>query len=163
MGKAHHHLDHTSGLAAVASEGITIVAHENNKAYFENALSTPRTLAPDALAKSGRKPVVETMLDKRVFTDGTRTLEIHEIKGLPHADGMVIAYLPKERIVAYGDMFNMPAPNAAPAPPTAGHRAMVHNLERLKLDYDTVISVHAPNPDRPITKADLMAAITGSK
>ena len=57
----------------------------------------------------------------------------------------------------------MPAPNAAPAPPTAGHLAMVQNLERLKLDYDTVVSVHAPNPDRPIRKADLMAGITPAK
>jgi glyoxylase-like metal-dependent hydrolase (beta-lactamase superfamily II) len=159
----HHHLDHTNGLAAVASEGITIVTHENNRAYIERALTTPRTLAPDALAKSKRKPVIETMRDKRVFTDGTRTLEIHEITGLPHADGLVIAYLPKERIIAYADMFNLPAPNAPPAPPVAGHVALVHNLERLKLDYDTVVSVHAPNPDRPIRKADLMAAINAVK
>jgi glyoxylase-like metal-dependent hydrolase (beta-lactamase superfamily II) len=156
---SHHHLDHTSGLAAVVAEGITIVTHENNKAYFERALTTPRTLAPDTLSKSGKKPVIETMRDKRVFTDGARTLEIHEVKGLPHADGLVIAYLPKERIIAYADMFNMPAPNAPAAPPTSGHVAMVQNLERLKLDYDTVVSVHAPNPDRPIKKADLVGPL----
>ena len=75
---------------------------------------------------------------------------------------MLIAYLPKERIIVYGDIFNMPAPDAPPpAVPSIAHVVMVDNLERLKLDYDTVISVHAPNPDRPIKKADIYATIPG--
>ena len=40
---------------------------------------------------------------------------------------------------------------------------MVDNLERLELDYDTVISVHPPNPDRPIRKADIYATIPGQQ
>ena len=50
--------------------------------------------------------------DKRVFTDGTRTFEVHLIKGLPHADGLLFGYLPKEKILVYADMFNLPAPDA---------------------------------------------------
>ena len=91
---SHHHFDHTSGIAAVVAEGITIVTHEANKEFFENALAAPRTLAPDSMARSGKKAVIETVGDKRVFTDGTQTVEIHNIKGLPHADGMLIAYMP---------------------------------------------------------------------
>jgi glyoxylase-like metal-dependent hydrolase (beta-lactamase superfamily II) len=159
---SHHHADHTSGIAAPVAEGATLVMHELNKGYFEKALSAPRTLAPDVMSKSGKKPVIEVVGDKRVFTDGMRTVELHHIKGLPHADGMLIAYLPKERIIAYGDIFNMPAPDAPPPTvPSIAHVVMVDNLERLKLDYDTVISVHAPNPDRPIRKADIYATIPG--
>jgi hypothetical protein len=33
---------------------------------------------------------------------------------------------------------------------------MADNLERLKIDFDTVISVHAPNPDRPVKRADFL-------
>jgi glyoxylase-like metal-dependent hydrolase (beta-lactamase superfamily II) len=153
---SHHHFDHTSGLPAAVAEGITLVTHANNKAFFERALSAPRTLAPDVMSKSGKKPVVEGMAVKRVFTDGTRTLEVHEIKGLPHADGMLLAYLPKEKIIAYADMYNVPAPTAPAAPPTAGFVVMADNLERLKIDFDTVISVHAPNPDRPVKRADFV-------
>ena len=58
---SHHHADHTSGLAAAVAEGITLVTHESNKAFFERALSAPRTLAPDVMAKSGKKPVIEAM------------------------------------------------------------------------------------------------------
>ena len=49
------------------------------------------------MARSGKKAVIETVGDKRVFTDGTQTVEIHNIKGLPHADGMLIAYIPSAK------------------------------------------------------------------
>jgi glyoxylase-like metal-dependent hydrolase (beta-lactamase superfamily II) len=153
---SHHHFDHTSGLPATVAEGITLVMHENNKAFFERALSAPRTLAPDAISKSGKKPVIEGMRDKRVFQDATRTLEILEIKGLPHVDGLLMAYLPKEKIIAFADMYNAPPLNAPP--PTYFHLAtqiMLDNLKRMNVDYERVVSVHAPNPDRPITRAEI--------
>jgi glyoxylase-like metal-dependent hydrolase (beta-lactamase superfamily II) len=158
---SHHHFDHTSGIAAPVAEGAAIVTHEVNRAFFEKALNTPRTLAPDVMSKSGKKAKIETVTgDKRVFQDATRVVELHHIKGLPHADGMLVAYLPKERIIAYADMFNLPPPdNPVPNPPVVGTQVMVANLERLGLDYDTVISVHAPNPDRPIKKADVLASL----
>jgi glyoxylase-like metal-dependent hydrolase (beta-lactamase superfamily II) len=36
---SHHHFDHTSGLAAVVAEGITIVTPQVNKSFLEGALS----------------------------------------------------------------------------------------------------------------------------
>ena len=158
---SHHHFDHTSGIGAVVAEGITIVTHEVNEEFFENALSGERTLAPDSMARAGKKPVIETVGDKRVFTDGTQTVEIHNIKGLPHADGMLIAYIPSARIVAYADMFNLVAPGQPPVPnpPVIGTQVFVANLERLGLDWENIISVHAPNPDRPITRRDILATL----
>jgi glyoxylase-like metal-dependent hydrolase (beta-lactamase superfamily II) len=158
---SHHHFDHTSGIGAVVAEGITIVTHEVNEAFFENALRGPRTLAPDSMARSGRRAVIETVGDKRVFTDGAQTVEIHNIKGLPHADGMLIAYIPSARIVAYADMFNLVAPGQPPVPnpPVVGTQVFVANLERLGLDWENVVSVHAPNPDRPITRRDVLATL----
>jgi hypothetical protein len=32
-------------------------------------------------------------------------------------------------------------------------------LERLGLDWENVISVHAPTPDRPITRRDILASL----
>src|SRR5207249_6725704 len=115
---SHHHFDHTSGLPAVVAEGITIVTPAVNRTFLMNALSAPRTLAPDSLSKSGKKPVIEGFTgDKRVFQDATRTFEVHVIKGLPHADGLVIGYLPKEKILVYADMFNLPTDEPVPNPP----------------------------------------------
>jgi glyoxylase-like metal-dependent hydrolase (beta-lactamase superfamily II) len=158
---SHHHFDHTSGLPAVVAEGITIVTPAVNKAFLETALSAPRTLAPDSQAKSGKKPVVEGFAgDKRVFSDATRTFEIHVIKGLPHADGLVIGYLPKEKIVVYADMFNLPpADNPVPNPPVVGTTVFADNLDRLKLDVTRIMSVHALNPDRLTSVADIKASL----
>jgi glyoxylase-like metal-dependent hydrolase (beta-lactamase superfamily II) len=158
---SHHHVDHTGGLAEVVAEGITIVTPEVNRAYLLNAMSTPRTLAPDNLAKSKRKPQIEGFTgDRRVFQDGTRTFEVHVIKGLPHADGLVVGYLPKEKLLVYADMFNLPtAEEPVPNPPVVGTGVFLDNIERLKLDVDRIMSVHSLNPDRLTSVADIRASL----
>ena len=156
---SHAHFDHASGLAPFAAEGITIITHENNKSYLEKALSAPRTLAGDNLAKANRKPKVESAGDKRVLKDDTHTIELHHIKDLQHSDGMLVAFLPKEKILFTAD-FNIPAQGQPPAPAIA---TLVQNIERLKLDFEGHVLVHAPNPDRPMTRADLMALAKGTQ
>ena len=158
---SHHHFDHTSGLPAVVAEGITIVTPAVNKAFLMNALSAPRTLAPDAISKSGKKPVIEGFTgDKRVFQDSTRTFEVHLIKGLPHADGLVIGYLPKEKILVYADMFNLPPPNdPVPNPPVIGTMVFLDNLARLNLEPERVMSIHSLNPDRLTTVAEMKTSL----
>jgi glyoxylase-like metal-dependent hydrolase (beta-lactamase superfamily II) len=160
---SHHHLDHTSGLNAAVAEGITIVTHPVNRAYLTKALTTPRTLAPDSLAKSGKKPKIETIVgDKRVFQDATRTVEVHVIKGLPHADGLLIAWLPKEKILAYADMFNLPAADQpVPNPPVVGTQVFAANMERLNLDAERIMSVHTIDPatNRLTSRAEILKSL----
>jgi glyoxylase-like metal-dependent hydrolase (beta-lactamase superfamily II) len=159
---SHHHFDHTGGITAVVGEGITIVTPEVNKAFLMNALSAPRTLSPDSIAKSGKKPVVDGFVgDKKVFQDATRTFELHVVKGLPHADGNVIGYLPKEKILVYADMFNLPtaASGPVPNPPVVGTMVFLDNIERLKLDVQRIMSVHSLNPDRLTSVADIRASL----
>src|SRR5262245_14784870 len=158
---SHHHFDHTSGLPAVVAEGITIVTPEVNKAFLTNALSAPRTLAPDSMSKSGKKPVIEGFPgDKRVFQDATRTFEVYVIKGLPHADGLVVGYLPKEKILVYADMFNLPQSGSpVPNPTVVGTIVFSENIERLKLTPERVMSVHSLNPDRLTTVAEVNASL----
>ena len=158
---SHHHLDHTQGLAEAVAEGITIVTPAVNRAYLMSAMSAPRTLAPDTLSKSGKKPLVEGFTgDKRVFQDGTRTFEIHVIKGLPHADGLVIGWLPKEKLLVYADMFNLPTDAApVPNPPVVGTQVFATNMERLSLDPERIMSVHSLNPDRLTSRAELLKSL----
>jgi glyoxylase-like metal-dependent hydrolase (beta-lactamase superfamily II) len=162
----HHHFDHSSGLPYIVAEGITIVTHETNRALLERALSAPRTLGNDALAQKGRgvRPRFETVTGARkVMQDATRTLELHWIQGLQHADGMLIAYLPREGIVLQGDLYAAPNPNApAPAanqPPNAVTVTFVDNVRRLGLNVNQVVSVHAPNPDRQIPWQEIQASV----
>jgi len=154
----HAHFDHASGLAPFVAEGITIITHQNNDEFLEKALGAPRTLVGDALAKANRKPKVEGVGEKKLLKDDTRTIELHHVMNLDHSDGMLIAFLPKEKILFTAD-FNIPA---AGQPASAAIATLVQNVDRLKLDFDRHVLVHPPNPDRPLTKADLLALAKGT-
>jgi glyoxylase-like metal-dependent hydrolase (beta-lactamase superfamily II) len=158
---SHHHFDHTGGITGVVAEGITIVTPEVNRAFLTRALAAPRTLAPDAMSKSGKAAKFETMTtDKKVFTDGSRSFEIHQIKGLPHADGLVVGWLPKEKILVYADMFNFPPANdPVPNPPVVGTQIFLNNLERLKIEPERILSIHTMNPDRLATMQDIRGSL----
>jgi glyoxylase-like metal-dependent hydrolase (beta-lactamase superfamily II) len=139
----HHHFDHAGGLRAVAAEGITIIAHDVNKAFLEKALAAPATVRPDRLAKSGKKGTVEGMRDKRVLTDGARTVELHNVAGNNHHAGIVMVYLPKEKLLVEADVYNPPAPNAPP--PASVNTNWVNlsdNIKRLSMNVDQILPLH---------------------
>jgi glyoxylase-like metal-dependent hydrolase (beta-lactamase superfamily II) len=140
----HHHFDHSGGLRAFSAEGATIVTHAINRPYYEKALNGPRTLAPDRLALSGRTMAFETFTDRKVLTDGARTIELHLIAGTPHTDGSIMAYLPAERLLIEGDIFDSPGPGVpaiTEGPKTAAN--LIDNIERLKLRVERLLPVHA--------------------
>jgi glyoxylase-like metal-dependent hydrolase (beta-lactamase superfamily II) len=157
----HAHFDHSGGLAPFVAEGATILTHENNKEFLEKGLNSPRTLVGDTLAKSGRKANVDGVGDRRVLRGGNNVIELHYVKGLEHSDGMLMAYLPNQKILFSAD-FNVPAPNAAPGPVNPSFISLQQNVDRLRLDYNAFITVHAPNPDRPLTRADVQALTRGT-
>jgi glyoxylase-like metal-dependent hydrolase (beta-lactamase superfamily II) len=161
---SHHHFDHSSGLPAIVAEGATIITQEVNESFLDKALSSRRTLAPDSMSISKKKPKIETVEEKRVLQDDTRTVEIHHVVGLPHADGMLMIYLPKEKILAYADMFNLPpANNPVPNPPVVGTMVFLENIERLGLEPDRIMSVHSLNPDRLATREDILKSLGRTK
>jgi glyoxylase-like metal-dependent hydrolase (beta-lactamase superfamily II) len=149
----HPHSDHTGGLPALVAEGATIITQKNNKAFLERALNTPRTLLDDVLAKTPKKARVETVAEKKVYSDGTRTVEMYHIYPAPHSNGLIVAYLPKEKVLFQGDF------SVTPGQPANDHvKALVPALEKLKLvDFDRYINVHASA--EPQTKADVWKAV----
>jgi glyoxylase-like metal-dependent hydrolase (beta-lactamase superfamily II) len=149
----HPHSDHTGGLPALVAEGATIITQKNNEAFLEKALNTPRTLLNDTLAKNPKKAKVEAVAEKKVYSDGTRTVEIYHIYPAPHSNGLMVAYIPKEKVLFQGD-FSLPAPGQ----PGNDHvKALVPALEKLKLvDFDRYINVHTS--EMPQTKAELWKA-----
>jgi glyoxylase-like metal-dependent hydrolase (beta-lactamase superfamily II) len=149
----HPHSDHTGGLPAMVAEGATIITQRNNEAFFVKALNTPRTLLNDTLAKNPKKANVEAVAEKKVYSDGNRTVEMYHVSPVPHSNGLMIAYFPKEKIVFQGD-FSLPAEGQ----PTNDHvKALAPILEKLKLDFDRYINVHASAA--PQTKADFWKAV----
>jgi glyoxylase-like metal-dependent hydrolase (beta-lactamase superfamily II) len=149
----HPHSDHTGGLPPLVAEGATIITQKNNDAFLEKSLNTPRTLLNDTLAKNPKKAKIEAVDEKKVYTDGTRTVEIYHIYPAPHSNGLMVAYIPKEKVLFQGD-FSLPAPGQ----PGNDHvKALVPALEKLKLvDFDRYINVHTSA--EPQTKAELWKA-----
>jgi glyoxylase-like metal-dependent hydrolase (beta-lactamase superfamily II) len=138
----HLHFDHSSGIRGFVAEGVTILTHRLNKPYLERILQNPFTLNPDRLARAPRTPVIEAVGDKRVLTDGSRTLELHHLQGNLHAETLLVAYLPKEKLLIQADAFH-PRPGAAPLPsPSPFTVNLLDNVRRLKLDVAQLVHVH---------------------
>jgi glyoxylase-like metal-dependent hydrolase (beta-lactamase superfamily II) len=152
----HSHIDHSGGLRAFVAEGSTILTHQVNKAYLEKVLSAPHTLNPDKAQQSGRKPVVEAVGDKKVLTDGTHVIELYHLKNFLHHDGMLIAYLPKEKVLLQADGYNPQATTAKPlVPPSPYTTSLLDNIQRLKLDVQRMVPVHYPADNRVVTMEEL--------
>jgi len=154
---SHSHSDHTSGVGTLVAEGITIIAHRNNKPFFDSALAAPRTLLEgDKMAASGKKPKFEWVGDKKVLSDGKQVVELYLVKGNIHDNGNLMMYLPKLKILVESDVYNYTAPNDYVHP---WHANFLENVERLKLDVDRVIPTHAPPMGRVVTMADVRASV----
>jgi len=136
----HHHFDHSGGLRAFAGEGITIITHEMNKPYYSKMF----------------KGKFQTLSDRRAITDGSRTMELHLIKGNPHNDGILMAYLPKEKLLVEADVYTPAPPNAQPpATPNPASVNLYENIERLRLDVAQIVPIHG----RVVPLSELQKAI----
>jgi glyoxylase-like metal-dependent hydrolase (beta-lactamase superfamily II) len=140
----HHHGDHAGGIRAFVAEGSTIVTTPGNAAFFRRAAaSSSHTLRADALSRAPRAPTIETFTGRRVFTDGTRTVEVRDIGPGPHAQELLIAYIPGAGIVFQGDLLNAGNDGSL----VAGNEVTAHFerwLDRSGLDAQTILGVHSP-------------------
>jgi glyoxylase-like metal-dependent hydrolase (beta-lactamase superfamily II) len=146
----HHHDDHAGGVRAYIAEGAKLVTTRGNRAYFERIAASRRTIAPDSLSASPRKPSFEFVDKRRTFTDGERTVELVDIGPSPHASEILVAYLPQERLIFQADLFGIGW--GAPVPPA--NPTMVHFAKRMKelgLSPERIASVHG----RTTTRAEL--------
>jgi glyoxylase-like metal-dependent hydrolase (beta-lactamase superfamily II) len=78
-----------------------------------------------------------------VLGDGSRTIEIHALRENVHAEGFVVGYLPAEKILIVADAFSPRAPvTQTPANINPATKNLWENIERLKLDVQTVLPIH---------------------
>jgi glyoxylase-like metal-dependent hydrolase (beta-lactamase superfamily II) len=141
---SHVHFDHSGGLRTWVDEGATIVTHELNKPYYEQAWAAPRTLNPDRLAKSQKAAQFQTFgAAPLVLTDGKRRIEVHAFAGNGHNDAFAMIYLPTEKILIEVDAYAPPAAGAPiPTPPSPFAVNLDDNIVRLKLDVARIVPLH---------------------
>src|SRR4029077_6342759 len=105
---------------------------------------------------------------KYVVTDGERILEIDKVDDMSyelgdrtyaqgnHSVDMLIAYLPKEKILFNADLSSPPAQGAPPAAPSASRRTLQQNIKKLKRD----VQQHGPAHARIGTHEEFLRIVT---
>jgi hypothetical protein len=92
----------------------------------------------------------ETVRENYTLTDGNRIMRISYVQPLAHADGMLMVYLPKEKIVVEADLYDTnPGGDATVTP---ANRTFLNHVQRLGLDVGTIVPIHG----RPVPWADFL-------
>lgn len=133
---SHHHFDHSGGVRAAISEGLTVIVHKNAAAYVEAAAKRPHTLVPDALARNAKPVHVEAVDGQRMLTDGRMTVNLYAISDSAHTDTMLMAYFPRERLLVEVDLFTP----GATATPFANN--LLENITARNLRIDRIVPLH---------------------
>ena len=138
----HHHFDHSGGLRTYVAEGATIITQEMNKAYYEQVWKAPHTLEPDRLAQNPKKATFVTVKEKYTLADGGRSLEIYPMQGDTHNAGLMMIYLPKEKVLVEADDFSWPAGTRAGPRYHGNNVNLYRNIQQLKLDVSRIAPIH---------------------
>jgi glyoxylase-like metal-dependent hydrolase (beta-lactamase superfamily II) len=142
----HQHFDHIGGLRTYMHIGATIITHWKNFAFYNRDVLNyaSRTLDPDMLSlwpptELAEGYQYESVRENYVLSDGSRNMHISYVQPLAHVEGMLMAYLPKEKIVIEADLYDSSPGNASP---TAANRAFYNHVRRLGLDVATIAPIH---------------------
>ncbi len=140
----HHHNDHVVGVAPYVDEGATIVGHKSHAKVIRAAASGDIDL--------------RRVGDKHDLGKGANRVELYDIGPTPHAEHILVAYLPEHKILFQADHSGFPQTGPpGPAQPVAV--ALHDAIERLGLDVEHLVSAHS---SRVITREELDDAIRGS-
>jgi glyoxylase-like metal-dependent hydrolase (beta-lactamase superfamily II) len=149
----HHHSDHSGGFREYVAEGATIVTTAGTKSELEKAAANESSLLPHLSWKN--KMTIEVVENKkRVFQDDKHVVEFYDIGPNPHANEILIAYLPKQKILFQADMLN-PAANGTIPIAQDVTLSFSEKLQQLGLDVEKIYGVHG----RPATPQELKTSV----
>lgn len=159
----HQHHDHIGGLRTYMHIGATIITHwKNYDFYAQDVLNyAPRSLAPDMISRWPPTELAEgyqyeTVRENYVLTDTRRSMQISYVHPLAHVEGMLVAYLPDERILIEADLLDGPsAANSGLDSPTPANRSLYNHVQRLGLEVDTIVPIHG----QPVAWDDFLALL----
>jgi len=137
----HHHGDHMGGIRALIAADATIVTTPGNRKLVADYAAAKQK---DSLAKNAKSPKIEVVENgKRIFSDGEQVVELYDVGPTSHAKEMLVAYLPKEKLIYQGDLFFAPFDEKIPVGPaqplTSEFGAW---LQRSGLQVERIAAVH---------------------
>jgi hypothetical protein len=118
---------------------------KSTQAYVTDLLAATQ---PDDLNKSGSTKASMVTINKQyVLEDAHHRIEFYEVPN-SHADGMALAYFPKEKLIYQGDLLSIPLDSTLPyALPVT--QDMQRFLTQKGLRYDRMIGHHGYNHITP--------------
>ena len=149
----HHHSDHAGGFREYVAEGATIVTTSETKSFLEKAAAAESSLLPK-LSPSHKLSIETIASKKRVFQDDKHVVELYDIGPNPHAKEILVAYLPKEKILFQADLLNA-APNGTFAIAQDPTISFSEKLQQLGLNVEKIYAVHG----RAATPEELRTSI----
>jgi glyoxylase-like metal-dependent hydrolase (beta-lactamase superfamily II) len=160
---SHPHFDHIGGLRTYLHIGSTIVTHALNLKFLNNDVLVyePRTVKPDIVSLYPPTELAEGynyegIQENFVITDNTRILRVYYVQPLQHVAGMLMAYLPAERIAFEADLFDTHEPPRAAQLPAM--RSLSNQVQRMKLDVGTLAPVHG----KPVPWSTFVTALSST-
>jgi len=132
----HHHFDHSGGLRAAVSEGLAVLTQAQNVAFYKDAMTRAHTIVPDALAKNPKPLTIEGVDEEKTLQDSAMTMTLYHIAGNPHADTLLMAYFPKQKLLVEVDAYT---PGSAVQPYAAN---LIENIKKRNLQVDRIVPLH---------------------
>jgi len=150
---SHHHFDHTGGLRTAVAENLTVISHKGNEGIFKEVTSRKATLKPDLLTASGKTLKFRGVDDTLVLKDKAMEVVIYHVKDNTHSPLLLMAYVPRDKILVQGDLIDV----GWTQHPWADNYAK--NLELRKIEFAKDVPVHG----KIQTHAEELAAIAAMK
>ncbi len=148
--QSHHHFDHSVGLRAAVSEGLTIISRRGNEGIFREMVARPAILFPDALGRNPKPLKFIPVDDHLKLKDGTNEVDIYHVVGNYHMADGVIVHVPAASLLVEADLttqewdFNW------------WGDSLMNNIDYRKIKVETNLAVHA---QKPYPLAEVVAAI----
>jgi glyoxylase-like metal-dependent hydrolase (beta-lactamase superfamily II) len=148
----HHHLDHAGGIRAFMAEGAIVVVPFNAERFYEKVARAPHTRRPDTLERNKAVVTIEAFGGgKKIIGDESHTVEVHPLP-LPHADDLVVVYLPKEKLLIEADHVSPRDGKVRPGPRVD---EFIPALDKLHLEVATIVGIHGDQASLAAAKAVL--------
>jgi len=149
---SHHHPDHAGGVRAAVADGLTIITHAGNAAFFRELVARRHSIVSDALARNPRPIELRTFDDELVLEDTAMEVRLYHVTDDSHVDTMIFAYAPGARVLVQADLYDV----GWVRQPWA--RTYLDNVEGRKLQVDADVPIHGRIQPHAEVVAALQAA-----